>query len=498
MNQATEVLDRKTAQKSMKNSIREGIGYSIMAGSGDTYLPAAILQLGASNFQVGILAALPHIVGGMTQFFSVIALKIAKSRKLLVSISALFQALCWIPIILALLWPSEHSVLIIIASFTLGAAAVWLANPAWSSWIADIVPENERADFFAKRNRLMQLVLFAITLATGFLLNQLQNFFSATLAFALIFCIPFISRVTTVFFHWKTADVKYEIQLVREIRLKHLFLLPSYKRELWFLVFIALVNFGVQFASPFFTPFMINHLNFSLELVGLMIASSVLAKIISYPYWSKAIDRFGNRVVLIATSFGMVAIPFMWLISTETTWLIWAQVFSGFVWAGLDLASFNFALSMVERELRPSFISKYNTFGSIFYALGAISGGLFLQYGAHLNFFGLSDIPLLFLISGTMRLLTVLVFTPKLSSSKEIENKSDERAMILKLVAVYPTQGAIQQVLNGWNFTRKVVKSKGIAGKHYLVRAITNTTIVLKEKSKIIAEKLSKQREEKR
>ncbi|MEM4348186.1 MAG: MFS transporter [Candidatus Anstonellaceae archaeon] len=497
MDETTTELDKKTAKESMKNSIREGVGYSIMAGSGDTYLPAAILQLGASNFQVGILAALPHILGGITQFFSVSTLKIAKSRKLLVSISALFQALCWIPIILSLLWPNEYSVVVIIASFTIGAAAVWLANPAWSSWIADIVPENERADFFAKRNRLMQLVLFAMTFVTGVLLSQLQNFYSATLAFALIFFIAFIFRLATVFFHLKTADIKYEIQLVKEIKLKHLFLLPSYKRELWFLVYIALVNFSVQFASPFFTPFMINYLNFSLELLGLMIAFSVLAKIVSYPYWSKAIDTFGNRLVLVATSCGIVAIPFLWLISTETVWLIWAQIFSGFVWAGLDLASFNFALSMVGRELRPSFISKYNIFGSIFYALGAISGGIFLQYWGDLILFGLSNIPLLFLISGTMRLLTVLIFGLKLSSSKEIQNKSDERTMILKLVAVYPTQGAIQQVLNGWNFTRKIVRSKSLAGKKYLSRAIADTKITLKEKSRAIAERFSKQKNSK-
>ncbi|MCX8197026.1 MAG: MFS transporter [Candidatus Micrarchaeota archaeon] len=484
--QPTDGADRKSIRESMGNSIKEGAGYAIMTGAGDTYLPAAILHLGASNFQIGVLAALPHIVGGISQFFSLDVLRLIKSRKVLVTLSAAIQALCWIPIILTLVLPIEKNVELIILSYTIGAMFVWIANPAWSSWITDIVPENERADFFAKRNKIMQLLLFLTTFAVGVLLNELQRAVPVAIAFGLIFIIPFVSRLATIVYHWKTADIKYEIQLVKEIKLKHLFLLPSYKKELWFLIFIAMINFSVQFASPFFTPYMISGLGFSLEIVGIMIAASILAKVISYEYWGKAIDRFGNRLVLIATSFGMVLIPFSWLISTDKLWLLFSQIYSGFIWAGLDLASFNFALSIVGRELRPSFISKYNAFGSLFYASGAIAGGIFLQI-KDITLAGLSGIPLVFLISGIMRLSAILIFASRITTSKEIVNKSEERGMIIKLVAVYPTQGAIQQVLDGWNFTRKIVRKKAIEGKNYFAYAIKSTKEIIKRGEKITA-----------
>ncbi len=485
-------LDRNRRNSSMKNSVADGMGYSVMAGVGDAYLPAAAVALGASNFQIGLLAALPQVFGALLQFVSLTALRIVKDRKMLVIAGSFFQACCWLPIIIVTAWPGPQSVPAMILFFTLGFGVTLMVNPIWSSWIADIVPDNERAGFFARRNKLMQLVLFVATFLTGILLQELQLGLPATAAFAAVFLIPFLSRLSTVFFHYKTENVRYELQLVREIKLKHLFLLPSYRHELWFLVFIAMINFSVQFASPFFTPYMLGSLGFDLGLLGVITAASVLAKILAYPYWGKAIDRFGNRAVLVSTAFAMIIIPLMWLFSTDVAWLIAFQVFSGFVWSGLDLASFNFALSMVGREVRPSFISKYNAFGGVFYAAGATAGGLFLQYFSGASLLGFSGILLVFLISGLMRLAVVVIFAPKLSSSREVENTTGQRGMVLKLVAIYPTQGAVQHVVDGWNFTRKAVEGETLRGGLALASGLGATNDIIKEGSRKLASRIGR------
>jgi hypothetical protein len=151
-------------------------------------------------------------------------------------------------------------------------------------------------------------------------------------------------------------------------------------------------------------------------------------------------------------------VPLLWLFSGDVWMLALFQVFSGFIWAGYDLSVFNSALSLVGRELRPSFISKYNAFGSIANAAGAIAGGMFLTVYPESAFLGFSGILLVFLISGAMRLAVAFAFAPRLASSKAIANTTADRAMVFKLVAVYPTQGAVNQVMNGWNFTQKVVR----------------------------------------
>ncbi len=488
-------LSREQQNKSMGNSIADGMAYSVMAGAGDAYLPAAAVALGASNLYIGLLSALPQLFGALLQFVSLTALRILKNRKLLVMAGAFLHALSWLAIVLVMLWPGELSVPLLIVFFTLGSGLALLANPAWSSWISDIVPDNERAVFFAKRNRLMQLGLFITTFAAGLVLREMQMQYAAAVAFAAVFCIAFGARLSTLFFHSKVSDVKYELQMIREIKLKHLFLLPAHRNELWFLAFIGIFEFAVLFAAPFFTPYMLNDLGFDIGTVGIITALSVLAKVIALPYWGKAINRFGNRSVLIATSFGAALVPVVWLFSRDPLTLGLFNAFSGFVWAGVDLASFNYALSLVGRELRPSFISKYNAFSGVFNAAGAIAGGLFLTGFGSVALFGYSGILLVFLISGVLRFVSTLAFVPKLSSGKgEIPGISEERTMVFNLVAVYPTQGAMNNVLNGLDMTRKIVTSGTLRGGLMIKTGLGATGELLVEGGRKIMSKVSRRR----
>ena len=48
------------------------MAYSVMSGLGDAYLPAALVLLGASDFWIGMLAALPQLLGGISQSFSLL------------------------------------------------------------------------------------------------------------------------------------------------------------------------------------------------------------------------------------------------------------------------------------------------------------------------------------------------------------------------------------------------------------------------------------------
>ncbi|VVC00269.1 Major Facilitator Superfamily protein [uncultured archaeon] len=487
-------LTRGERNRSMKYSTADGMAYSLMTGLGDAYIPAAAISLGATNFYIGLLAALPQLFGAFLQFFSLSILRFFKDRKLIVVAGAFVQAVCWLCVAAVMLWPGPLSIELIAVFFTLGTGCSLLINPAWSSWISDIVPENERAGFFAGRNRLMQLMLFAATFTAGIVLNQLQLAYPAAVAFGIIFVVAATARFASTFFLTQMSNIKYEIQLMREIQLKHLFMLPAHRHELWFLAFVALLTFSVQFASPFFTPYMLNELHFTLEALGIVTATSVLAKILSYPYWGKIIDRFGNRTVLIAAAFLSPLGSVLWLFSKDLPMLLLFNIVSGFIWSGYEIAVFNYALSMVGRELRPSFISKYNIFVNVFYAAGAIAGGLFLMGFGNAMLFGFSGFLLVFLISGIMRIVVALAFTPKLTSGREVLNTSQERAMVFDLVAVYPTQGAVSHVLTGWNFTRKAVSSTTERGGRIMKEGLGATGELLVEGGRKLMSKVSRRK----
>jgi MFS family permease len=487
-------VSEQERKKSMLASKADGAAFSLSAGVGDAFVPAAIVQLGATNFEASLVTALPQLFGGISQFFALFALKIAKSRKRLVIAAAILQALSWLPIAFLMLAPSIDSIPAIIALFSLGFAFNMLANPAWSSWISDIVPENERAGFFSDRNRIMQGLLFAATFCAGLALRQMQLSLGERLAYFALFLMASAFRLVSAFFISKMADAKYEMRLLAEIRFRHLFLLPAYKKELWFLLFIGLYNFSVQFASPFFTPYMLNNLGLDVGIVGVLIAASVFAKVIAYPYWGKAIDIFGNRMVLVSTAFGTILVPLLWLFSKDPFWLLIFQIYSGFVWAGFDLSSFGFALGLVGRELRPSFISKYNAFSSFANAAGAMAGGAFLALFPSLNILGFEGILLAFLLSGILRLATSLAFATRLSSSREPANKASQRAIVFNLVAVYPAQGAVSHVLNGWNFTREIVLEGAMKGERMLMHELDAAKKIIEKGKRSLESKIGRKK----
>ena len=485
-------LGGEARKRSMGSITADGMAYSVMAGLGDAYLPAALVFLGATNFWIGMLTALPQLFGGIAQAFSLSALRLVKDRKLMVMAGAAFQSLTWLPVIALLIWPIDLSVPLIIFFFSLGAGTSLMTNPVWSSWVADIVETNERASFFANRNRLMQVMLFAATFGGGVMIGQLQAHVAAAAAFGIVFCASFLARAVTVLFHARTASVPYEVKLMNEIQMKHLFLLPSYKNELWFLAFVALMNFAVQFSSPFFTPYMLSNLKMDIGMLGILTAISIITKIICFPYWGKVIDRFSNRTVLITTAFMAPLVPLLWLFSGDVWMLALFQMFSGFIWAGYDLSIFNSSLSLVSRELRPSFISKYNAFSCIANAAGALAGGYFLTAFPDASLLGFSGILLVFLLSGAMRLAVALAFTPHLASSKEIANTTADRAMIFRLVAVYPTQGAVAHVMDGWDFTRKIVGRSTETSGIMFHDGIEATGEIVKEGGRKLMSKISR------
>ncbi len=492
--EGTATLPEGERKPSMRNITADGMAYAVMAGLGDAYLPASLVLLGAGDFLIGLLAALPQIVGAALQFFSLSAMRAVKSRRLLVVAGSLAQALCWLPIIATMLWPGNLSPEIAIVFFSIGFGAALFVNPAWSGWVADVVPENERAGFFARRNRLMQVALFVATFGGGWIIQALQLQYSAGIAFAAMFGIAFIARMSSAWFNSRTADVPYEAKLASEVKFKHLFLLPAYRNELWFLGFVALMGFSVQFASPFFTPYMLNNLGLDIGALGTLTAIAIVAKIIAYPYWGHAIDRFKNSTVLMTTALLAPFVPLLWLFSGDFWMLCVFQVFSGFVWAGYDLAMFNSALSLVSRELRPSFISKYNIFSALASAAGALAGGAFLFAFPGAVLLGFSGILLVFLLSGLMRLATVLLFSPRIAQGRNVLNKHEDRAMVFRIVAVHPTQGAVQQVVHGWDFTRKIVRDSTQTSSEMLRGGLEATGDIVKSGSRHLMSKIGRKK----
>jgi len=134
-------------ERSLRYSVRDGVAWSVMFGAGESYLQAFAVFLKATTAQITLLAALPALLGSLSQLASGWIVGRAVQRKSLIFGGVLLQALTWLPIIALAFVPTEHPVLWLIVWVALYYIGGQFAAPPWSSLISDLVPERRRGRF---------------------------------------------------------------------------------------------------------------------------------------------------------------------------------------------------------------------------------------------------------------------------------------------------------------------------------------------------------------
>jgi len=213
MKKETQALSEREKKdrikRSLKYSIFDGSYYSAMVGFGESFFTAFAVFLRATNFQIGLLGSLPQALGAALQLFSNKLIHLFGSRKRLVCSLALLQGLMYIPVMLTFYF-TEFSVFYLILFISLYFIFGSIINPAWSSWMGDLVDENKRGAYFGKRNKIMGMVSFVSFVIAGFML---QNFSDGTITqyagFAMLFVVAFISRIFSFIYLMKKYEPPY-------------------------------------------------------------------------------------------------------------------------------------------------------------------------------------------------------------------------------------------------------------------------------------------------
>ena len=168
-----ELTTEEKKQRSLEYSIRDGAFYSIMAGFGDSYITPFALLLKASTAEVGMLAALPHLI---SSWFMVLGARLVnryRSRKRIVLYAVFFHALWWILLFAIPYW--TRSVTVLLALFTVYWIFGNLPSPAWNSWMGDLVEQNQRGRYFGRRNRVTGFFALVAVFAAGYTLNHFSQ-----------------------------------------------------------------------------------------------------------------------------------------------------------------------------------------------------------------------------------------------------------------------------------------------------------------------------------
>ncbi len=366
-------------RQSLRHSVWDGIFAGAMGGFTQEYFAPFLLLINATARQIGILTAVPNLLAALLQIRSTEVSKLLGSRKRVLTIFVLLQALMLIPMAaVALFHGNAGSVYVFIMFVTLFTAFGAFATPAWGSMMSDLVPQENRGDFFGRRNGLAGIVAIAAMFAAGFIVHYTEPF-SASLGFALIFGAAFLFRMLS----WSYLKKMYEPPMAAESRKRLVFMkfLSRMKEDNFsrFVVSVSLMNFAVNLAGPFFAVLMLRDLKFSYLLYTVIMVAASLSVFLTTWRWGRHADHVGNIKVVKATSLLICTIPLLWLISLQPAFLVCAQIYSGFLWAGFNLSAANFVYDAVPSRDRTRSIAYFNVINGVALFAGAMTGGYLVQ-----------------------------------------------------------------------------------------------------------------------
>jgi len=424
----------------MRYSVIEGSAWSVMSGFGDSFLIPFALALGANDAHIGFLKSLPQLANSLTQEVGAWLTDKVRNRLGMIMVFAALEALTWlallsIPFLLPI--PGDLRIYAVIALAIVYSFFGAIHHPAWVSLMADIVPDNMRGGYFGNRNKITGAVALASLLIAGYVLGVFDNVF---VGFAALFAVAALGRFASVYFFSKHYEPPYSPAPPKKLGHNLGKLLASDFGR--YLSFSTVLLFAVNLASPFFAVYMLRDLNLGYFFYALILGGEAVTRLLAMPYWGQLGDKFGNRTIMFTAGFLVPIIPLLWLVNQNPLFLFFIQVFSGFIWAGFDLAAFNYFLDSTTHADRTANTAHLNLAAGFATFAGASIGGL-VALGTQADkvvFIGLSGIPLLFLISGVMRLLVSVWLAPRLNEVKQVEPVS-ERAFALRVLTVYPLKG---------------------------------------------------------
>ncbi|MDX1561380.1 MAG: MFS transporter [Gammaproteobacteria bacterium] len=363
--------------RSLRHSVRDGMAYSVSTGGGETYFSAFALFLQATTSQVALLSTLPPLLGSFGQIVSAWAGQ-KLGRKPLIVAGAGLQALTWLAILaVPLLFPA-YAIVSLLLLLVLYHAAGNLSAPQWTSLMRELVPDRRRGRYFGYRTGWTTIMSFAALLVCGAILHAFDTAGATVTGFVVVFAIAFVARSVSVYhltFLHETASADATVtKSAPSVRVGEWITHLRSSGAVKFSIYFMLMNLSVAIASPFFAVYVLRDLGFSYLEFMIYAGTSVFVQVLTLNRWGRIADIFGNRLILVATSISIPAVPALWLLSNEFWYLLLAQALAGLSWGGFSLSAGNLLFELLPRTQRAAYVALHNVAAAAAVFIGAMIG----------------------------------------------------------------------------------------------------------------------------
>lgn len=382
-------LSKREVRKGLKLVIVDGLAAEMMTSfTGGAFLVALALLMGASNFQIGLLASLPTF----THLFQLLSIWLVRRYNNRRAIAVACSLLARIPLLIIgiLAFVSEGSsinVLIFFLFFYYFFGSV--AGPSWNAWMKDLVPQKLLGTYFSRRGSYTQALNVVLSLTLALSVDFVKNNYPEyeLYAYATMFIVGGAFGILGALALANAPEPQSFLARENIFRLLSRPLKDGNFRRL--LVFNSAWVFSLNLATPFFTVYMLEGLNLSLSIIiGLSITSQVCS-ILTIRGWGRLTDRFSNKSVLAVCAPLLVLCLIAWIFvgiydnfyyDLAMLGLIHAGM--GIANAGINLSLTNIGLKLAPRDSAVVYLSARNIITSVFSSMAPALGGIMADFFA--------------------------------------------------------------------------------------------------------------------
>ena len=351
--------DLKLQKQNFRYVQIDAVGVSI-SNVAAPFLPVFLTRLGATNFQVGLLSAMPGVTGLVLAIFVGRFLQTRRNIVPWYSLSRLLVILCYALTGILTLMVSEQ--LVIIATLAIWAFATL---PQTALAVAFSVVMNAVAGPAGRYALLSRRwTIFGLTGVIGtFIVTRLINLIDFPVNYAIMFMVLSLGGFFSYYFSRKidipdsiapplatSASPREGLQnYLQLLKANPVFLSFASKRFVYFS--------AVMLSTPIMPLFLVREVRATDAQIGVISMTMTIVMLVGYYLWPRVSRRFGGRLVLLATTFGMVLYPALSAATPRVEWIIVYAGIAGFFQGGLDLVFFDELMKTVPAEYSATFVS---------------------------------------------------------------------------------------------------------------------------------------------
>lgn len=340
-------------------SIIDGMLFSVMSGLTTPFWGAFAVQLGATDYTLALLSALPALVSLIAQVPSALLVERYENRLRPTLISAAFSRTFYLLFAVIIFLPisGPAKALTFVVMYALMNLPGTMTGVAWTSMMGDMFSPSLRGRFFGERNMLCTLVSLVSTMSAGPLLDAVP--WPAN--YVLLYVISFASVMGSLYYLTKHEEP--QVNAANRAPRKGLGVFGealSNKAFLRFLWALLGIHVGFHIPASLWTILWVKEMGLSNAWIGAFSTVSGLMSFLSYRGWGRWTEKHGNMTTLVVTALAHLPFPLIYAHFRNPYVYLLISATGGFFGAGMTLSLFNALLDVSPASGRPAYVALYN------------------------------------------------------------------------------------------------------------------------------------------